>query len=262
MSDPASFSLAGKVVVQCGGTGLLGRELVTGIGKAGATLIVGTRDPAKFGPDLERARQAGVEVQVEPLIVSSEESVNAFRAAVLARHGRVDGLVYNTVSRPMKGEKHHVDEWRDSMETNATGLYLVMNAFAETMATQPTGGSIVNIASMMGMVGPNPHNYTGTPMSAMPDYFFHKAGMINVTRFYASYYGGKKVRCNAVSPGGIYNPDSPQADAFLERYHKMTMLDRMANANEINGAVIFLLSDAASYITGINLPVDGGYTAK
>jgi|UniRef100_UPI0040499DFE NAD(P)-dependent dehydrogenase (short-subunit alcohol dehydrogenase family) len=259
---PESFSLKGKVVVQCGGTGLLGRELVTGIGRAGATLIVGTRDPAKFGPDLERARQAGVEVQVEPLIVSSEESVIAFRDAVLAKHGRVDGLVYNTVSRPMTGVKPHAEEWRDSMETNATGYYLTLNAFAETMAKQETGGSIVSISSMMGMIGPNPHNYTGTAMAAMPDYFFHKAGMINMTRFYASYFGGKKVRCNAVSPGGIFNPENPQADAFLERYHKMTMLDRMANPDEINGAVIFLLSDAASYITGVNLPVDGGYTAK
>ena len=256
------FSLKGKVVVQCGGTGLLGRELVTGIGQAGATLVVGTRDPAKFGPDLERARAAGVEVQVEKLIVSDENSVNAFHDAVIASHGRVDGLVYNTVSRPMKGEKPHAEEWRDSMETNATGFYLTINKFAATMAEQATGGSIVSISSMMGMIGPNPHNYSGTAMSAMPDYFFHKSGMINMTRFYASYFGSKKVRCNTVSPGGIFNPESPQADAFLERYNKMTMLDRMANPDEMNGAVIFLLSDASTYVTATNIPVDGGYTAK
>lgn len=260
MSD--LFSLKNKVVVQCGGTGLLGRELVTAIGQAGATLIVGTRDPSKFGPDLERARAAGVEVQVEPLIVSDEDSVNAFHDAIIAKHGRVDGLVYNTVSRPMTGKKPHAEEWRDSMETNATGLYLVVNKFAETMGKQPNGGSIVSIASMMGMIGPNPHNYTGTAMAAMPDYFFHKAGMINMTRFYASYFGARKVRCNSVSPGGIYNPENPQADAFLERYHKMTMLDRMANPDEMNGAVIFLLSDASTYVTATNIPVDGGYTAK
>jgi NAD(P)-dependent dehydrogenase (short-subunit alcohol dehydrogenase family) len=262
MPEASPFSLQGKVIVQCGGTGLLGRELVKAIGQAGATLIIGTRDPDKYGPERERAKAAGVEVQVEPLTVSSEESVIAFREAVVATHGRVDGLVYNTVSRPMKGERPHADEWRESMETNATGYYLTLNAFAEVMAKQETGGSIVSISSMMGMIGPNPHNYTGTPMSAMPDYFFHKAGMINMTRFYASYFGLKKVRCNAVSPGGIYNPEHPQADAFLERYNKMTMLGRMANPDEINGAVIFLLSDASSYVTGVNLPVDGGYTAK
>ncbi|MBE35645.1 MAG: alcohol dehydrogenase [Opitutaceae bacterium] len=260
MTNP--FSLEGKVIVQCGGTGLLGRELVKAIGQAGATLVVGTRDPSKFGPNLERAREARVEVQVEKLIVSDEDSVNAFRDAVLAKNGRVDGLVYNTVSRPMKGERPHADEWRDSMETNATGLYLTMNAFVEVMEKQPTGGSIVNISSMMGMVGPNMANYEGTDMKPAPDYFFHKSGMINVSRYYASVYGTKGVRCNVVSPGGIFNPEAPQPDAFLEKYNKRTMMGRMANADEMNGAVIFLLSDAAAYVTGINLPVDGGFTGK
>jgi len=262
MSTPQGITLAGKIVVQIGGTGLLGRELVTAIGRAGATLIVGTRDPANFEADRAYARKAGVEVSVEKLIVSDEASVLAFRDAVIAAHGRVDGLVYNTVNRPMRGEKPHAEEWRESMETNATGYYLTLNAFAEAMSRQENGGSIVSIASMLGMVGPNPHHYTGTAMAAMPDYFFHKAGMINLSRFYASYFGLKKVRCNTVSPGGIYNSDKPQADAFIERYNKMTMLGRMANPDEINGAVIFLLSDAASYITGANIPVDGGYTAK
>ncbi len=262
MSTSKGITLDGKVVVQVGGTGLLGRELVVALGQAGATVIVGTRNPDNFGADRDYARAAGVEVQVDKLIVSDEASVAAFRDSVLAAHGRVDGLVYNTVSRPMKGQKPHAEEWRDSMETNATGCYLTLNAFADTMSQQANGGSIVSISSMMGMVGPNPHNYTGTAMSAMPDYFFHKAGMINMSRFYASYFGLKKVRCNTVSPGGIFNPQTPQADAFLERYGKMTMLGRMANPDEINGAVVFLLSDASTYITGVNIPVDGGYTAK
>ncbi len=99
-------------------------------------------------------------------------------------------------------------------------------------------------------------------MSASPDYFFHKGGMINLTRYLASHYGEMNVRVNVVSPGGIYNPDQPQADAFLERYGKMTMLGRMADAPEIGGSVVFLLSDASTYITGANLAIDGGYTAK
>ena len=123
-------------------------------------------------------------------------------------------------------------------------------------------GSIVNIASQMGTIGMNPWLYEGTSMSASPDYFFHKGGMINLTRYLASHYGEKNVRVNVVSPGGIYNPDTPQADAFLKRYGKMTMLGRMAEAPEIGGSVVFLLSDASTYITGANLPIDGGYTAK
>ena len=123
-------------------------------------------------------------------------------------------------------------------------------------------GSIVNIASMQGMVGVNPWLYEGTTMTAAPDYFFHKGGMINLTRYLASHYGPNGVRVNVVSPGGIFNPEKPQSDAFLARYAKMTMLGRMAEAREIGGSVVFLLSDASTYITGANLPIDGGYTAK
>ena len=124
------------------------------------------------------------------------------------------------------------------------------------------GGSIVNIASIYGMVGSNLSLYEGTTMTTAPDYFFHKGGMINLTRYLASHYGQQKVRVNVVSPGGIYNPEKPQDDAFLARYAKTTMLGRMAEAGEIGGAVVFLLSDASTYVTGANLPVDGGYTAK
>jgi NAD(P)-dependent dehydrogenase (short-subunit alcohol dehydrogenase family) len=99
-------------------------------------------------------------------------------------------------------------------------------------------------------------------MTAPPDYFFHKGGMINLTRYLASHYGPSGVRVNAVAPGGIANPSRPHPPAFLERYARATMLGRMAHAHEIGGAVIFLLSDAATYVTGISLPVDGGYTAK
>ncbi|MFM7752237.1 MAG: SDR family oxidoreductase, partial [Opitutaceae bacterium] len=126
----------------------------------------------------------------------------------------------------------------------------------------PGGGSIVNISSIYGMVGSNPWLYEGTSMTTAPDYFFHKGGMINLTRHLASHYGPQKVRVNVVSPGGVYNPDNPQAPAFLERYGKMTMLGRMAEAPEVTGAVVFLLSDASTYVTGTNLVVDGGYTAK
>jgi NAD(P)-dependent dehydrogenase (short-subunit alcohol dehydrogenase family) len=114
----------------------------------------------------------------------------------------------------------------------------------------------------MGMVGVHPALYKDPAAFPSPDYFFHKGGMINLTRYLASYYGGQGVRANVVSPGGIFNPERPQPADFLERYAPRTMLGRMADAREIAGAVVFLLSDASSYITGVNLPVDGGYTAK
>lgn len=261
MSEPPTFSLSGKVVIQFGGTGLLGRALVDALARAGATLIIASRNQTALTEVADAQTTAGRTVSVEEVDIQAEESLHALRDRVISAHGRVDGIVFNAVSRPMSGYDADLDAWRESMAVNATGFFATVRAFGDVMAEQGAG-SIVNIASQMGMIGMNPWLYEGTDMNAAPDYFFHKGGMINLTRHLASHYGNRNVRVNVISPGGIYNPDTPQADAFLERYGKMTMLGRMADAPEIGGAVVFLLSDAATYITGANLPIDGGYTAK
>ena len=261
MPDTPSFSLTGKVVIQFGGTGLLGRALVDALGAAGATLIVASRNREALTALADSEQARGRTIQIDEVDIGSEESLQGLRNRVLAEHGRVDGIVFNAVSRTMSGYDSDLDTWRASMDVNATGFFATVRTFGDAMAEKGSG-SIVNIASQMGSIGMNPWLYEGTNMSASPDYFFHKGGMINLTRYLASHYGDKNVRVNVVSPGGIYNPEKPQADAFLERYGKMTMLGRMADAPEIGGSVVFLLSDASTYITGANLPIDGGYTAK
>src|SRR5205823_12278662 len=120
-------------------------------------------------------------------------------------------------------------KWEESMRVNATGFFAALRACGDAMAREGRG-SIVNISSQMGSIGPNYFLYEGTGMTVAPDYFFHKGGMLNLTRYFASHYGPQGVRVNVVSPGGIYNPAKPQTAAFLERYAKMTMLGRMANA--------------------------------
>lgn len=261
MSDVPSFSLNGKVVIQFGGTGLLGRALVSALGAAGATLVVASRNRTSLETLARSESAAGRTVQVDEVDIGAEASLHALRDRVLAQHGRVDGIVFNAVSRPMKAFDDDLAAWKSSMETNATGFFATVRVFGDAMAKKKSG-SIVNIASQMGTIGINPWLYEGTSMTAAPDYFFHKGGMINLTRYLASHYGQQNVRVNVVSPGGIYHPEKPQAPAFLERYGKMTMLGRMAGAAEIGGAVVFLLSDASTYVTGANLAVDGGYTAK
>ncbi len=260
-SDAPSFSLAGKVVVQFGGTGLLGRALVDAIAGAGATLVVASRSRTAMDPILAPHRAAGRPVHVEEVDVAAEASVLAVRDRVLAAHGRVDGLVFNTVTRPMRSNDDPLSAWEESMEVNATACFAVHRAFGDAMAKQGSG-SIVGISSMYGMVGSNLFLYEGTTTTIPPDYFFHKAGMINLARYLAVHYGGHGVRVNTVSPGGIYNPDKPQAPSFFERYNKLTALGRMADAADLGGPVVFLLSDASVYVTGANLPVDGGYTAR
>jgi NAD(P)-dependent dehydrogenase (short-subunit alcohol dehydrogenase family) len=261
MTDDPAFSLHGKVVVQFGGTGLLGPALIAALGQAGATVVVASRSRASLEPIVASEHAAGRKVHAEEVDTGAEPSLHALRDRILAQHRRVDGVVYNSASRPMRSFDDALSAWEDSMATNATGFFATVRTFGDVMAAQRSG-SLVNIASQMGTIGMNPFLYEGTAMGVPPDYFFHKGGMINLTRYLASHYGGKGVRVNAVSPGGIYNPNKPPPPPFLERYGKMTMLGRMADARELGGAVVFLLSDASTYITGANLPVDGGYTAK
>ena len=149
------------------------------------------------------------------------------------------------------------DAFAKSMAVNATGLFSMTKAFGDHMAEQ-NGGSIINIGSIQGMVGPDYSLYEGLGWGSPPDYFFHKGGMINFTRYVAARLGPRGVRCNTLSPGGFFNDQDPR---FVERYSRRTALGRMADDTDLKGAVVFLASDASAYVTGINLPVDGGYTA-
>ncbi|WP_395745720.1 SDR family oxidoreductase [Prosthecobacter sp.] len=253
------FSLSGKTVLLTGGAGLYGRGLAAMLAQAGATLILASRDVAKLQVVAREETAKGHRVQAESLDQGDEASVIALHERVTAQHGPLHGLVNNAVLRPMKGADGAVEQFAESMRVNATGLMLMHRHFGKTMA-EAGRGSIVNIGSIQGMIGPSYELYTGTNMGDMPpDYFFHKGGMENLTRFYAALYGPKNVRVNNLAPGGFFNH---QPEAFLNRYCEHTMLGRMADDTDLGGAVIFLLSDASRYITGVNLPVDGGYTAK
>jgi len=261
MADAPSFSLKGRVIVLLGGSGLLGRALVTAVGAAGATLVATSRDRSKIASAVEAECAAGHSVGAEEVDIESEDSLRALVGRIHAAHGRIDGMIYNAVSRPMRAWNDPISNWESSIATNATGYFAAMRVFGDDMALGK-GGSIVAISSMQGMVGFNPWLYEGTQMGAAPDYFFHKAGMINMTKYMATHYGPLGVRVNVVAPGGIFNPEKPPPASFLERFAKMTALGRMADSGEIGGAVVFLLGDSASYVTGITIPVDGGYTAR
>ena len=261
MPDLRPFSLEGKIVLQFGGSGLLGRALVAALSDAGATLVVASRNPEVIASDAETARQAGGRVHLEKVDLLDEASIQSLVTRVTDAHGALHGMVYNAVRRSMAGFGDSLAKWEESMRVNATGFFAAVRACGDAMAREKRG-SIVNISSQMGTIGPNYFLYEGTGATVSPDYFFHKGGMTNLTRYLAAHYGPSNVRVNVVSPGGIYNPAKPQAPDFLQRYGKMTMLGRMAEAREIGGSVVFLLSDASTYVTGANLAVDGGYTAK
>lgn len=256
-----TFSLQGKTAVVTGGAGLYGRQIVLALAGAGAKTFLTSRNVEGIEPLAAEHRAAGRDVTALPLDQSDESSVLALRDAVLERAGRIDVLVNNAVLRPMKNAYADTAEsFSESMAVNATGLFTMTRAFGDAMAEAGNGGSIINIGSIQGMVGPDPTLYEGLGMTGFyPDYFFHKGGIINYSRFTASYYGPKNIRCNCISAGGFL---SGQNETFVERYSQRTFLNRMANDEDLQGIIVFLASDASVYVTGANIAVDGGYTAK
>lgn len=253
------FDLRGKVVLLTGGAGLYGRGLALDIASAGAVLHIASRNISACEQVAEEIRNRGFYAEADVLDQGIESSVVELRDRLMEKYGRVDGLVNNSVSRPMKSADASLEAWEESMKVNATGIFLMHRHFGGAMAGRESG-SIVNIGSIQGMIGPHLSLYEGLDMLSLPpDYFFHKGGMINLTRYFAALLGVAGVRVNCLSPGGFFNR---QPDEFVQRYSAQTMLGRMGNESDLGGAVVFLLSEASLYITGANLPVDGGYTAK
>ena len=253
-----SFSLEGRVALVTGGAGMYGRQIVAACAEAGAKTYVASRNLEACEKLAAAEREHGLDVEALQYDQSDEDAILALCDAVYAKSGRLDVLVNNSVARPMKEWDDPVDCWRASMEVNATGLFTITRAFGERMA-QSGSGSIVNIGSIQGMVGADFWLYEEVPWGAAPDYFFHKGGMLNFTRYVAAYYGPRGVRCNVISPGGFFNDHD---HGFLWRYNSRTFLGHMAGDTALKGAVVFLASDASGYVTGANLVVDGGYTAK
>ena len=252
------FNLKGKIVLLAGGAGFYGRGLTSDLASSGATLVIASRSRVANEAVAAEEVRSGHTIVPEVLDQSSEESVVGLKDRIIGRFGRLDGLVNNVVARPMTGPNGALTDWEQSLAVNATGLFLMHRHFGQTMCEQRSG-SIVNIGSIQGLVGPTLELYQETGVAAgAPDYFFHKAGMINLTRYYAAHFGPSGVRVNCLSPGGFL---SGQPEEFVRKYSAQTFLQRMADDQDLGGAVVFLLSDASSYVTGTNIPIDGGYSA-
>jgi NAD(P)-dependent dehydrogenase (short-subunit alcohol dehydrogenase family) len=253
-----SFSLRGKNALITGGAGLFGRQIVEALCEAGAHTIMASRNREPLDAYAAELTSRGYLASTDSYDQGEEASILALLDRLVAKHGRIHVLINNSVSRPMKHWTAPASAFAESMRVNATGVFIMSRAFGEHMASKG-GGSIVNIGSIQGCVGPDFSLYEDTRGTAIPDYFFHKGGMIQLTRFVASKLGPQGVRVNCISPGGFY---TDQEDVFVKRYNQRTFLGRMANNEDLKGTIVFLTSDASAYVTGTNIPVDGGYTAK
>lgn len=259
MSVLDTFSLDGRIALVTGGAGLYGRQIVRALAEAGARTYIASRNLQALEELAAEHRDNGHDMRALQYDQGDESSILALRDAIREDSGRLDVLVNNAVARPVTdGYFSDAEDIDRSMHVNGTGLILLTRTLGEIISD---GGSIINIGSMMGLVGLEPLNYRGTDMEGWyPDYFFHKGGMANLTRFLASYYGPREIRVNCVHPGGLEVPEHP--DAFVENYSERTCLGRMANDTDLMGIIVFLASDSSAYLTGTNIPVDGGYTAK
>jgi NAD(P)-dependent dehydrogenase (short-subunit alcohol dehydrogenase family) len=253
------FRLDGKIALVTGGTGLYGRHIVRALAEAGATVIVASRDAKRCRQYAKDLSSDGLRADGDRYDQGSERSIRALRDRILKRHGKLDVLFNNSVSRAGGDLRQATSTtWRRAMKVNSTGLLLACQIFSEPMQEQGSG-SIVNIASIYGMAGPDWSIYKGTAITNPIDYHFAKGGMIQMTRYLASYLGPYNIRVNALSPGGLETPD--HSKRFVKQYSARTLLGRMADDDDIKGPAVFLASDASQYITGANIPVDAGWTA-
>ena len=209
-------------------------------------------------------RAKGLNVYAESYDMADEQSIVALKDRLVAAYGKVDVLVNNSHLRGcVKGgfDNGTMEGFAESLQVNGAGLMIMSRTFGKLMA-ENGGGSIINIGSYMGNLGPNETLYEGTTgMSALgaADYFFIKSGMHNLTRFLAAKYGAQGVRCNCLALGGLFANQHP---AFVENYSKSTYVGRLAVEEDVKGAMVYLASDASKYLTGVVIPLDGGYSAK
>ncbi len=253
------FVLEGKTALVSGGAGIYGSQISRALAECGAHVIIASRHLDQCEKRARSLRRAGLRADADEVDLSSEQSIRKLRDRILSKHGRLDVLVNNAVARA-GGDLDHttVDEWESTMKVNSTGLFLACQILSAPMK-QARSGSVINIASIYGMVGPDFSIYKGTELTMPVNYAFAKGGMINLTRYLASYLAPYNVRVNCLSPGGFRTSATPPQ--FVPKYSKRTPLRRMAEPGDINGPVVFLASDASRYITGQNIPVDGGWTA-
>ena len=252
------FGLKDKIIVVTGGAGNYGQCIVEGLAEADATVIIASRNLENAEKTATGFRSCGLDVQALRVDQGDHGSVLELKETILQRFGKLDVFVNNAVSRPMKGYDGPIEDFSESMRVNATGSMDILREMA-TLLVANGEGSIINIGSMMGMFGPDLFNYEGTSMGTPPpDYFFHNAGLLNLTRYLAQVLAGRNVRVNCISPGGLFNN---QPEVFLHNYCKKVPLRRMANRDDIKGLVVLLASKAGAYINGENILMDGGLNA-
>lgn len=265
------FNLSGKVAVVTGGAGFLGKHFCRGLVEAGASVVivdVNSVEVSKIAAEINSnhpGRALGVTADI-----TSESDVSEVVAKTVGEFQRIDILLNNAAGKGSSHdayfapfEEYTLTQWRTVMAINIDAMFLMAQAVGRQMLRQGDGGSIIQTSSAYGIMGPDNRIYEGSwylnrQINTPAVYSTSKAAVVGLTKFLATYWAQKNIRVNALVPGGT---ESGQNEVFQQKYGARVPLGRMANAPEIVGAVLYLASDAASYVTGHCLVVDGGLNA-
>jgi NAD(P)-dependent dehydrogenase (short-subunit alcohol dehydrogenase family) len=260
------FRLDGKVAIVTGAAGLLGLQHAIALSEFGARVILTDLDLESCE---KRARQIQQQSKVEALAVRSDVTSQLSWQSLLDRaisgFDHVDILVNNAAYTTQSRSANYgasfssfpLEDWQQILDVNLTGTYLGCQVIGTHMVKQ-RAGSIINMASLYGVVSPHHRMYSGTEIHQPAAYSVSKAGVIALTRYLATLWADQGVRVNCITPGGIHNDHS---EAFTNRYAALSPIGRMAEKTEMGGAIVYLASAASDYCTGHNLVVDGGWTA-
>lgn len=261
-----------EIAIITGGAGFLGSHYAQTFAREGAHLVLADVDKKRA---IALAKEIETEFDTHAIAIETDvgdpDSVNAMVERIADQFNRIDILVNNAALDPKFDKVHQGEysqrfedlpfqEWQDSLSVNITGMFLCAQAVVPLMRSQQSG-VIVNVSSTYGLVGPDQSLYQieGKPAQYKPvTYSVTKAAVLGLTRYLASYLRGTGIRVNTLTPGGVYLDHDEQ---FVARYSAKTLLGRMATPEEISRALLFLVSDGSTYMTGANLVVDGGWTA-
>lgn len=268
------FDLKGKVIVVTGASGLLGRKHAEAIAAYGGNpILLDLLQETVETMAIQLNEQYGVQAMGFAVDITDEVQIEANAKYLIERYGKIDGLVNNAANNPKVEDSKEVnfsrlenfplDIWNQDVAVGLTGAYLCSKHYGYQIAKNKSGGAIVNISSDLGVMAPDQRLYHNPNISEELQqvkpvtYSVVKAGLIGLTRYLATYWAEKNVRCNAMCPGGVENG---QPSEFLKEVSSRIPMKRLAKADEYQGTLLWMLSDASSYLNGAIISVDGGRT--
>ena len=249
------FDLTGRVAFISGAAGHLGRSMAEALAVAGATVLLNGRNASKLEALTERLTARGLSARACAFDITDEAAVRSFFAGLV----RLDVLVNNAYEgKPATGGNATMQDFSNAYTIGVVAAFACIQAALPVLRVAE-GASVINIASMYGTISPDPRLYGESGMNNPPFYGAAKAGLLQLTRYLACHLAPDKIRVNAISPGPF--PREEVDPAFRARLADKVPLGRIGQPEDLSGAVVFLASSASAYVTGVNLPVDGGWTA-